>query len=258
MTETTRTRRRLDPHTRTVVRLPDKDLADAIVELAAPLLDRLGPTPATEDARGVIGRAIDVWNAHVAASKLWGNPRPKPLADLRRSMRGADDVFQLLSERWRAEFMLDPRLVGTWSYDEEDDGTHRLRCETRLPDGVEAHVPPPIEKRISIGGAFLDEVRIGLSATASLSFPVKNHRGQIGVDGGATIRAQMPTVVQLFAEGRLAPIGGRPVAVRIGATDLGPMVLRELHCGGESGRNDVAVLAFAPAPRETDQERSNQ
>lgn len=258
MTETTRTRRRRDPYSRTVVRLPDKDLADAIAELAAPLLNRLGPTPPPEDARGVIGRAVDVWNAHVTASKLWGTPRPKALADLRRSMRGAEDVFQLLSDRWRSEFMFDPRLVGTWSYDVADDGRPRLRCETRLPDGVEAHVPPPIEKRISIGGAFLDEVRIRLDATSSLSFPVENHRGEIGVDGGATIRAQMPTVAQLFAEGRLSEIGGRPVEVRIGATNLGTMVLRELHCGRESGRSDVAVLVFAAAPRQTDQERSNQ
>jgi hypothetical protein len=68
----------------------------------------------------------------------------------------------------------------------------------------------------------------------------------------------MPTVAQLFAEGRLTPIGGCPVAVKIGSTDLGPMVLRELQCGGGSGRNAVAVLVFAPAPPRTDQERSNQ
>lgn len=173
-------------------------------------------------------------------------------------MRETKDVFQLLSDRWRNEFMCDPRLVGTWSYDVTEDGAHRLRCETRLPDGIEAQVPPPIEKRISIGGAFLDEVRIRLGPTSSLSFPVENHRGQIGVDGVATIRAQMPTVAQLFAEGRLTAIGGRPVEVKIGATDLGLMVLRELQCGGDSGRNDVAVLVFARAVGRIDQERSNQ
>ena len=29
-----------------------------------------------------------------------------------------------------------------------------------LPDGVKVEVAPPIEKRIAIGGTFLDEVRI--------------------------------------------------------------------------------------------------
>ncbi len=78
MTETTRTRRiRRDPCTRTVVRLPDGDLADAILHLAMPLLDRLGPTPLAADVRRAIQLTVDVWNAHVTASKLWGNPRPK-------------------------------------------------------------------------------------------------------------------------------------------------------------------------------------
>ncbi len=173
-------------------------------------------------------------------------------------MRDAEDVFELLSDRWRSEFTFDQRLVGTWSYDAAEDGKHRLRCETRLPDGVEAHVPPPIEQRIAIGGAFLDEVRILLDRTSFLSFAVQNHQGTIGVDGVATIRAQMPTVAQLFAEGRLAPIGGRAVEIKIGATNLGPMVLRALQCSGGSGRNDVAVLIFAPAPHQADYERSNQ
>jgi hypothetical protein len=239
-----RSRRRRDPYTRTVVRLPDRSLAESVLQVAAPLLEDSAPL---EDARRVIELAVDVWNAHVAASKLWGDSRPKALADLRRSMRGTEDVFRLLSEGWRAEFMFDPRLVGAWSYDATEGGARTLVCETLLPDGVEAHVPPPLEKRIAIGGAFLDEVRIRQSETSYLSFPVENHRGVIDTEGVATVRAQMPTVAQLFAEGRLAAIGGHPVEVRIGATNLGPMVLRELRCGGDSGRNDVAVLVFARA-----------
>jgi hypothetical protein len=57
----------------------------------------------------------------------------------------------------------------------------------------------------------------------------------------------MPSVVQLFAERRFAPIGGPPVDVVIGGRKLGPMGLAEVHCGGGFGHNDVAVLMFRPA-----------
>ena len=242
-----RARRGREPHTRTVVRLPARDLAESILHLAAPLIVSLGPTPAADDARRALSRAIDVWNAHVNASKLWGHPRPKPLADLRRAMRAESEVFNLLAERWRGEFALDPRLVAAWSYEAAGSGEPRLACETELPEGVEAEVPPPAEKRIAIGGMFLDEVRIRHGATSYLGFPVERHRGVVDGDGVATVYAQMPTVVQLLADGRLPPIDGPPVDVVIGVRSLGPMVLTEVRCGGQLGRHDVAVLHFRPS-----------
>jgi hypothetical protein len=38
--------------------------------------------------------------------------------------------------------------------------------------------------------------------------------------------------------------------VSIGVEKLGPMVLTEVHCAGELGRGDVAVLIFRPASAE--------
>lgn len=67
------------------------------------------------------------------------------------------------------------------------------------------------------------------------------------VDPGARLNAKMPSVVQLFAEGRLPPVGGPPVEVTVGVAKLGPMVLREVRCAGQHGWNDVAVLIFRPA-----------
>ncbi|MFI5300820.1 MAG: hypothetical protein ACHREM_22285 [Polyangiales bacterium] len=229
------------------MRLPERDLADSVIDLAAPLLQPLGPTPPIEDARRAIDIAIRVWNAHVTASRFWGNPIAKPLTELRKAMRGDRKIFSELSERWRRDFAFDPRLVGEWSYELTDD-LYRLVCETTLPKGVEAAVPPPAEKRIAIGGRFLDEVRIRLSATSYLGFPIEHHRGVVGVDGAATVYAQMPSVVQLFAQGTLPPIGGRPVDITIGVNNLGPMVLREVRCTGDGGRYDMAVLVFQPAP----------
>ena len=57
----------------------------------------------------------------------------------------------------------------------------------------------------------------------------------------------MPTIVALFAEGALGPIGGAPVDVRVGGKVLGSMVLREVSCSGQGGHHDIAVLVFGPA-----------
>jgi hypothetical protein len=128
------------------------------------------------------------------------------------------------------------------------DGASDLdRVKSSVPDGVEAEVPPAAEKRIALGGSFLDEVRIRYGATTYRLFPEDQHQGADGADGVATIRAKMPAVVQLLAEGRLAPIGGPPVDVAVGSRKLGPMVLAEVHCAGNFGCDDVAVLVLRPA-----------
>lgn len=248
---TRRTRR--DPFTRTVVRLPERDLAESILHLAAPLVEPLGASPPADDVRRAIDLSVNVWNAHVLGSQLWGCPRPKALSDLRKAMcakgaaDGLADVFEGLSARWRKEFSLDPRLVGEWSLEVNEDGGHQLVCEMTLPDGVEAEIPPPVEKRIAIGGQFLDEVKIRVGATSYLAFPVQNHRARVGSDGIATIHARMPTALQLFAEGRLPHVGGAPVEVMVGGKPLGPMVLCEVRCLSNGGRDDVAELVFRPA-----------
>lgn len=241
-------RSRRDPHSRTVVRLPERDLAESILDLAAPLLEPLGPAAPPGEVRPALDLAVKLWNAHVTASPFWGDPRPKPLADLRKAMcgkqapRGLVEKFETLSARWRKEFDLDPRLVADWSFDASDDRRHRLICRMALPDGVEAHIDPPKEKRIAIGGKFLDEVQIRQGATSSLVFPYANHSGHVGADGVATIRTKMPTAVQLFAARLLSPVGGAPTEVVVGGSMLGPMVLTEVRCSGEG--HDIAVLVF--------------
>jgi hypothetical protein len=74
----TATRRRRDPHTRTMVRLSERDLAESVLHLAAPLLERLGASPSVEDARQALGLGIKLWNAHVAASTSGAIPDRKP------------------------------------------------------------------------------------------------------------------------------------------------------------------------------------
>jgi hypothetical protein len=246
---------RRDPHSWTVVRLPERDLSELVLELAAPLLERLGPAPAVDDARAALALAVSFWNANVLASKRWEYPRVKELNALKKRMRGRaasrEDAatFDLLAERWR-EYWLDPRLVESWTYEPDAAGVPRLVCTVGLPDGVRAEVPPPAEKRVAIGGKFLDEVQISQGGNMSLSFPVDRHRGVVDDNGTATVYAMMPSALQLFAEGRLTRVGGDPVEVTVGGRKLGPMTLTEVRCGGENYRHDIAVLVFRRAGAE--------
>ncbi len=243
---------RPDPHSRFVVRLPESDLAELVLDVAAPLLERLGPTPPLDAARDVLALTIEFWNASIRASKLWGRPRVKELNELRRRLSGRQAsredaaTFALLTERMR-EHWLEPRLVDSWSCEPSATGAPRLLCTVALPPGVVAEVPPARERRVAIGGRFLDEVAIAQTATTSTIYPVERHRWTIEDDGRATVHAALPTALQLFAEGRLPPVGGAPVDVVAGGRELGPMVLTAVRLGGEPLRGDMAVLVFAPA-----------
>lgn len=247
-------RQRRDPNTRTVARIPDEALDERVLDLAAPLFERLGSDPAPEALHSTIELTIAFWNAKAQASKLWGTSKPKALTDLTRKMTGkkasADDAeaFELLSERWREkEIAFDPRMVGEWSLEVGDDGEPRLACEMELPNGVEAHVPPPVERRVAISGRFLDETYIRTTGTSSLGFPVEAHRGTVGEDGTVTVRTMMPTAVALFAEGVLPPIGGGSVALTVQGKELAAMVVSELRCDVNGGHNDIAIIVFKPA-----------
>ncbi len=262
MGATTARRRRRDPYTRTVVRIPEQALDECVLDLAAPLLERLGTAPEPEAVRNAIELAITFWNAKAKASKIWGVSRPKPFNDLQRKMTGkkasAEDAkaFELLSERWRdKELAFDPRLVGEWSVEVGDDGEPRLSCEMALPDGVEAEIPPPIEKRVAIGGKFLDEARIRLTGTpgtiALLGFPLKHHWGTVSGDGSVIVHTKMPTAVALLAEGVLPPVGGASVGLTVQGKKLDAMVLSEIRCDANGGHNDIAILVFKPAASAT-------
>lgn len=250
--------RRRDPHSYTRIRLPERDLAELVLELAAPLLADLGASPPIEAARRTLDVVITFWNAQVLASKLWERPRLKDLNELKKRMRGRNAsredaiTFDLLASRWR-KHAAEPRLVESWVYENDDSGTPRLTCTVCLPDGVKEWRPPPIESRIAIGGRWLDEVRIALGANQVLSFPPSRHRGEIAPDGTATIYAMMPTALQLFAEGVLPRLcSNDAVEIMVSGCQLGPMVLAGMSCSSSSPHyNDLAVLVFEP--RATDQ-----
>jgi hypothetical protein len=111
---------------------------------------------------------------------------------------------------------------------------------------VRAEATVPIEKRIGIGGVFLDDVRIAQARNAFLGYPVERHRCVTHDDGSATVTTMMPTALQLFATGVLPRLHGAAIEIVVEGRSRGPMVLVEVRCGGEHHGQDVAVLVFEP------------
>lgn len=249
----TRRRRRRDPHTRTVLPMPEKPLNECVLALAAPLMGRNESSSSPDVVRSSVELAITFLNAKCKASILWGDPRPKQLNDLTRKMTGkkADrrdvEAFELLAARWQElELAFDPRLVGDWSLESDDTGKPRLTCEMELPDGVEFEIPPALEDRVCINGRFLDKMLLRLTGTSLLSFPLEAHRGVLSGDGTVTVRTKLPTVVALFAEGVLPPKGAGGIRIMVQGEERAPMVLEEISCDENGGRYDRAVLVFKP------------
>ncbi len=100
-----------------------------------------------------------------------------------------------------------------------------------------------------MGGKCLDEVRIRQTRTdmagslSYLSFPAHRHRASVEPDH-LVVSTQAATVVQLFADGVLAPVGGRAVTVQIGGQELGPCLLEAVETDGASPLDMTIILRF--------------
>jgi len=106
--------------------------------------------------------------------------------------------------------------------------------------------------RIAVGGRFLDEVRIRQARTdvpgslSYLSFPAHRHRASVELDQ-LVVSTRAATVVQLFTEGILAPIGGPAVRVQVGGQDFGTCVLEAVETDGASPFDGTMILRFRRA-----------
>ena len=242
--------RRRDPYSRLVVKVPERSLATAIRDLAAPLLEALGPTPDESEVQRTFDLTVTVWNALVRAGPYW--QRPGELNALRRKARARDGdpaLRRALAEiepLFRAHPEFDPRVVRSWFFVKNTSGAPEFVCDPELPPRAEVWTPPPAEKRVAIGGRYLDEVRVRITATSYRAFTVADHSGAVAPDGVATIRTPLATALGLFAEGALRPVGGDPVTVRVGTRDLGHMVLRDVLLVDVMTGSPGAALVFAP------------
>jgi hypothetical protein len=112
-----------------------KKISAAILDYAAPVLDKLPPGEPLETRRATLEFAILVWNALVLADA----GRRDFLVELRSrlgSLPGNDIVsgaFDRLIERRRERYADDDRLVGNWELRLKGDGSLAFRAEARRP-----------------------------------------------------------------------------------------------------------------------------
>lgn len=104
--------------------------------------------------------------------------------------------------------------------------------------------------RIAIGGRRLDEVRIRQARTdmppgtlSYLCFPAHHHRASVEADH-LVVSTQAVTVVQLFAEGVLGPVGGPAVRVQVGGQELGACLLEAVETDAASASGATIILRF--------------
>ena len=76
-----------------------------------------------------------------------------------------------------------------------------------------------------------------------LSFPAQHHRASVEPDH-LVVSTQAATVVQLFAEGVLAPVCGPAVTVQIGGQELEPCLLEAVETDGASFLHTTTILRF--------------
>lgn len=79
-----------------------------------------------------------------------------------------------------------------------------------------------------------------------LSFPAHRHRALVEPDH-LVVSTQAATVVQLFAEGVLVPIGGSAVTVQIGGHEFGPCLIEAVETDGASPSGTTIILRFQRA-----------
>ncbi len=123
------------------IEVPDRKISETILDFGEPLLSRFDESAPIHVVREAVMIVITVWNAHVMAMPIWGEPGH--LENLEAILRahpeppGAPPLVDSLSKRRRERFASDPRAVGRWDVVPDAHGGFKLVCDARLPRGVE-------------------------------------------------------------------------------------------------------------------------
>jgi hypothetical protein len=124
---------------RAAARIPTRKISETILDFGEPLPSRFDETPPIDVMREILMTVITVWNAHVLAMPMWGEPEHlERLTECLSSpgvpeeMRGLLDA---LVRRRNERFKDDPRAVGEWAV-KSVNGEYGLRCDARLPHGA--------------------------------------------------------------------------------------------------------------------------
>lgn len=120
----------------TRVEIPKSKISMTILEFGEPLFAQFPENPPIDVMRQVLRIVVTVWNAHTLAMPIWGEPHH--LDNLKQLLGGpdvplwTDSVVAALAERRHERFADDPRAVGEWTIEPDEDG-FVFRCEARLP-----------------------------------------------------------------------------------------------------------------------------
>ena len=122
------------------VEIPQRKISETIIDFGAPLIAQLDAGQPIEIVRCVFAIVITVWNAHVMAMPVWGQPQ---LLDQLGELLGSPsapaqliDTYAELAARRQQRFAEDPRAVGEWSVTIDQQGRVRLHCDARVPPAL--------------------------------------------------------------------------------------------------------------------------
>jgi hypothetical protein len=136
-----RRRKTPPPGTARRIEVPDRKISETILDFGEPLLSRFDERTPIDVFRRALGIVIAIWNAHVMAMPIWGEPHH--LEDLEAVLRkhpeppGEPPILESLAKRRVEMFADDPRAVGLWDVVPDARYGLKLRCDARLPRGVE-------------------------------------------------------------------------------------------------------------------------
>jgi hypothetical protein len=118
----------------------DRKISETIIDFGQPLFAKLSVPTTVEETRKGLELVVTVWNAHVLAMPVWGEPAY--LADLRKALceeemdRLLPDLTVVLDQldRRRAEYFADDfRAVGNWDLIPDGKGGMSFQCDARRP-----------------------------------------------------------------------------------------------------------------------------
>lgn len=125
--------------------IPSRKISETIIDFGAPLIFDLDKDQPIEIVRSVFTIVIMVWNAHVTAMPVWGQPQLlEQLGKLLLNPGAAPqliDTCKKLAARRQEHFADDPRAVGEWNVQFDHAGRVRLHCDARIPPSIDPRKP---------------------------------------------------------------------------------------------------------------------
>ena len=120
--------------------IPKRKISETVIDFGAPVLRDLDQEQSIEIVRATFSLVITVWNAHVMAMPVWGNPEAlKQLEEILRAPGTAPQMIAAcadLATRRQQHFANDPRAVAEWRVAVDNRGHARLHCDARVPPSL--------------------------------------------------------------------------------------------------------------------------